>query len=139
MTAFTQRAAALLSLLALPFAAWRGDRKGAKQHAKKVAGLVSGENNARRMEPYHELLGMVALRQKNWKQAISAFRQSDLTQMHNKFQPAGAGSDQGHGRGPEALQRGGAEQLQLHRFRAAAQRGVEEAGFGEGVGAGIPA
>ena len=71
-------------------AAWRGDLKGAKQQAKKVAELVSGENNARKMEPYHELLGMVALRQKNWKQAVSEFRQSDLTQLHNKFQLAQA-------------------------------------------------
>jgi len=71
-------------------AAWRGDFKGAKQQAKKVAELVAGENNARKMEPYHELLGLVALRQKNWKLAVSEFRQADLTQLHNKFQLAQA-------------------------------------------------
>ena len=71
-------------------AAWRGDYKAARQQAKKVAELVAGENNARKMEPYHELLGMVALRQKSYKAAVSEFRQSDLTQLHNKFQLAQA-------------------------------------------------
>jgi len=71
-------------------AAWRGDFKAAKQQAKKVAELVAGENNARKMEPYHELLGLVALRQKNYKAAVSEFRQADLTQLHNKFQLAQA-------------------------------------------------
>jgi tetratricopeptide (TPR) repeat protein len=71
-------------------AAWRGDYKSAKSQAKKVAELVAGENNPRKMEPYHELLGMVALRQKNWKQAVVEFRGSDLTQLHNKFQLAQA-------------------------------------------------
>jgi len=71
-------------------AAFRGDYKGAKAQEKKVADLVAGENNPRKMEPYHELSGMVALRQKNWKQAVAEFRQSDLTQLHNKYQLAQA-------------------------------------------------
>jgi tetratricopeptide (TPR) repeat protein len=71
-------------------AAWRGDYGTAKKRAKQVATLVAGENNARKMEPYHELLGLIALRQKNFKQAVSEYRQADLTQLHNKYQLAQA-------------------------------------------------
>jgi Tfp pilus assembly protein PilF len=71
-------------------AAWRGDYKQASASAKKTAALVAGENNARKMEPYHELLGLVALRQKNYKKAVAEYRQSDLTQLHNKYQLAQA-------------------------------------------------
>jgi tetratricopeptide (TPR) repeat protein len=71
-------------------AAWRGDYKTARQMAKKVAGLVATENNARKMEPYHELLGLVALRQKNYPLAVSELRQADQTQLHNKYQLAQA-------------------------------------------------
>jgi len=71
-------------------AAWRGDYAAAKQRAKKMTELVAGENNPRKMEPCHELLGLVALRQKNYKLAVSEFRQADLTQLHNKFQLAQA-------------------------------------------------
>jgi len=71
-------------------AAWRGDYATAKQRAKQMTGLVAGENNPRKMEPCHELLGLVALRQKNYRQAVSEFRQADLTQLHNKFQLARA-------------------------------------------------
>lgn len=71
-------------------AAARGDYKTAKAQARKVAELVAGENNARKMEPYHELLGLIALRQKNYKVAVAEFRQADLTQLHNKFQLAQA-------------------------------------------------
>src|SRR5262249_37148302 len=71
-------------------AAWRGDFGPAKQRAKKMAELVAGENNPRKMEPCHELLGLIALRQKNYRQAVSELRQADLTQLHNKFQLAQA-------------------------------------------------
>ena len=70
--------------------AWRGDYKAARQAAAKVSELVAGENNTRKMEPYHELLGLIALRQKNYKQAVTEYRQADLTQLHNKFQLAQA-------------------------------------------------
>ena len=42
------------------------------------------------MEPYHELLGLIALRQKNYKQAVTELRQADQTQLHNKYQLAQA-------------------------------------------------
>jgi tetratricopeptide (TPR) repeat protein len=71
-------------------AAFRGDYKQAKALAKKIPELVAGENNPRKLEPYHELLGLVALRQKKYKEAVTEYRQADLTQLHNKYQLAQA-------------------------------------------------
>ena len=82
-------------------AAWRGDYKGAAAQAKKVAGLVAAENNARKMEPYHEVLGLVELRRKNYQKAVSELRQADLTQLHVKYQLAQA--LEGAGQKDEAL------------------------------------
>jgi len=66
-------------------AAWKGDYKTAGKLAEKVAGLVAGEKNARKMEPYHELLGLIAARQKNFKKAVTELRLADQTQLHNKY------------------------------------------------------
>lgn len=71
-------------------AAWRGDYKAAAALAKQTAALVAGENNARKMEPYHELLGLIELRRKNYKKAVTELRQADLTQLHVKYQLAQA-------------------------------------------------
>jgi len=66
-------------------AAWRGDFKSATKLAQKTSELVAGENNARKTEPYHELLGLIALRQKNYKKAVTELRLADQTQLHNKY------------------------------------------------------
>jgi tetratricopeptide (TPR) repeat protein len=66
-------------------AAWKGDFKSASKLAQKTADLVSTENNARKMEPVHELLGLIALRQKNFKKAITELRLADQTQLHDKY------------------------------------------------------
>jgi hypothetical protein len=66
-------------------AAWRGDFKTASKLAKQTADLVAGENNPRKMEPVHELLGLIALRQKSYKKAVAELRQADQTQLHNKY------------------------------------------------------
>ena len=71
-------------------AAYRGDYKAAKQLAKKVAELSAAQNNPRKLEPYHELLGLIALLQKNYKQAVTEYRQSNLAALHNKYQLAQA-------------------------------------------------
>lgn len=71
-------------------AAWRGDFKTAKSQAKKVAELAAGQNNSLKMQPWHELLGLIALRQKNYKVAVSEYRQSNLAALHNKFHLAQA-------------------------------------------------
>jgi len=66
-------------------AAWKGDYKTATKLARQTSDLVAGENNPRKMEPVHELLGLVALRQKNYKKAATELRLADQTQLHNKF------------------------------------------------------
>jgi len=66
-------------------AAWRGDYKAASKLAKQTADLVAGENNPRKMEPVHELLGLIALRQKSYKKAVTELRLADQTQLHNKY------------------------------------------------------
>jgi tetratricopeptide (TPR) repeat protein len=82
-------------------AAWRGDYKAAAALAKKTAELVAGENNARKMEPYHELSGLIELRKKNYKKAVAELRLADLTQLHVKYQLAEA--LEGAGQKDEAL------------------------------------
>ena len=71
-------------------AAWRGDFKSAKQLAKKVVELAAGQNNPLKLQPYHELMGLVALRQKNYQQAVTEYRQANLAALHNKYQLAQA-------------------------------------------------
>src|SRR6187399_1764037 len=66
-------------------AAWKGDFKTASKLAKQTADLVAGENNPRKMEPVHELLGLIALRQKSYKKAVTELRLADQTQLHNKY------------------------------------------------------
>jgi tetratricopeptide (TPR) repeat protein len=66
-------------------AAWKGDYKAASKLAKQTADLVAGENNPRKMEPVHELLGLIALRQKSYKKAVTELRLADQTQLHNKY------------------------------------------------------
>ena len=46
---------------------------------------MAGENNPRKMEPVHELLGLIALRQKSYKKAVTELRLADQTQLHNKY------------------------------------------------------
>jgi hypothetical protein len=66
-------------------AAWRGDYRTASKLAQKTADLVAGENNSRKMEPFHELMGLVALKQKNYRKAVTELRLADQTQLHNKY------------------------------------------------------
>jgi tetratricopeptide (TPR) repeat protein len=71
-------------------AAWRGDYKAAAAAVKQVSTLVARDNNPRKMEPVHEVLGLIELRRKNFKKAVAEFRKADLTQLHNKYQLAQA-------------------------------------------------
>ena len=55
----------------------------------------------RKAEPYHEVMGLIELRRKNFKKAVAEYRQADLTQLHNKYQLAEA--LEGAGQADEAL------------------------------------
>ena len=98
-------------------AAWRGDFGAANKLAKKVAELSAEQNNPRKMEPYHELLGLIALRQKNYKQAVAEYRQSNLAALHNKYHLA------------QALEATRATEEALKVYREVAQNNFNTADF----------
>jgi tetratricopeptide (TPR) repeat protein len=99
--AFSNIQESLIAFWDAQLAAWRGDYKTATTLAKKNAELVAGENNARKLEGYHELLALIELRKKNYKKAVAEYGQADLTQLHNKYHLAQA--LEGVGRREEAL------------------------------------
>ena len=74
-----------IAFFAGQLAAWKGDYKSAAKLAQKTAQLVAGESNPRKLEPYHELLGLIALSQKSYKKAVAELRLADQTQLHNKY------------------------------------------------------
>lgn len=60
-------------------AARQGDFSAAEAKAEEFAALVAQDSNSRKMERYHELLGLTALKQKNYEQAIEHYRQANLS------------------------------------------------------------
>jgi tetratricopeptide (TPR) repeat protein len=71
-------------------AARKGDYAQAQALAKKYAELVAAQKNPRKMENYHDLLGLVAYQQKKYPQAVAEWRQADLTIIYNKYHLANA-------------------------------------------------
>jgi tetratricopeptide (TPR) repeat protein len=66
-------------------AAHRSDFKEALRLAKKNAELVSGQQNPRKMENYHDLMGLIYFLQRKYARAVDEYRQADLTNMYNKY------------------------------------------------------
>jgi len=99
--AFTKIQEAQIVFFDAQLAAWKGDYKKAAALAKQNADLVASENNARKMEPVHEVLGLIELRKKSFKKAVAELKQADQTQLHNKFLLAQA--LEGAGQKDEAL------------------------------------
>ncbi len=60
-------------------AARQGDQETAKARAEKFAELLANDDNPRRMERYHELLGLTALVQEDYDLAIEHYRQANLS------------------------------------------------------------
>jgi tetratricopeptide (TPR) repeat protein len=98
---FTKIQEAQIAFFDGQLAAWKGDYKKAAALAKQNAELVAGENNARKMEPVHEVLGLIELRKRSYKKAVAELRQADQTQLHNKYLLAQA--LEGAGQKDEAL------------------------------------
>jgi tetratricopeptide (TPR) repeat protein len=71
-------------------AARKGDYAQAQALAKKYAELVAAQKNPRKMENYHDLLGLIAYQQKKYPQAVAEWRQADLTIIYNKYHLANA-------------------------------------------------
>jgi len=83
--AFTNIQESQIAFWDAQLAAYRGDFKKAAELAKRNADLVAGENNPRKMEPVHEVLGLIELRKKSYKKAIAELKLADQTQLHNKY------------------------------------------------------
>lgn len=66
-------------------AAHRGDYKAALALAKKNAELVAGQQNPRKLENYHDLMGLIYFLQRKYGKAVEEYRQADLTNMYNKY------------------------------------------------------
>lgn len=59
-------------------AARRGNYAEASRLAKRNAELVAEQTNPRKMENYHDLMGLVALLQKKYGDAVKEYRQADI-------------------------------------------------------------
>ena len=66
-------------------AARRGDFAKALAKANEHKKLVENDQNPRRLEAYHSLLGLIELRKKAFAQAIPHYRQADLTDVYQKY------------------------------------------------------
>lgn len=66
-------------------AAHRGDFKEALSLAKRNAELVGAQQNPRKMENYHDLMGLIYFLQRRYAKAVEEYRQADLTNMYNKY------------------------------------------------------
>jgi len=62
-------------------AAYTGDMDAAVEHAEKIAELVEGDANPRKMEPYHYVMGMAYLNQDNYEKAAEHLRQADYKNL----------------------------------------------------------
>jgi tetratricopeptide (TPR) repeat protein len=66
-------------------AARRGDYARALTLAQKNSDLVAKQQNPRKMENYHDLLGLISLSQKKYADAVAQYREADLTNMYTKY------------------------------------------------------
>jgi len=60
-------------------AARQGDYAAAEAQAEKFAWFLVDDDNPRRLERYHELLGLIALKQEDYAGAIEHYRQANLS------------------------------------------------------------
>jgi len=60
-------------------AARQGDYAAAEAQAEEFAWLLVDDDNPRRLERYHELLGLIALKQEDYEGAIEHYRQANLS------------------------------------------------------------
>lgn len=60
-------------------AAHQGDYAAAEAKAEEFAALLADDDNPRKLEPYHELLGLIALEQADYEAAIGHYREANLS------------------------------------------------------------
>ena len=66
-------------------AAHRGNFAEALRLAKKNADLVAAQQNPRKLENYHDLMGLIHFLQRKYRKAAEEYRLADLTNMYNKY------------------------------------------------------
>jgi len=76
---FAQQQKATATYWTGKLAARQGDYAGAEAQAEEFAALVADIDNPRKLERYHELLGLIALRQEDYESAIEHYRQANLS------------------------------------------------------------
>lgn len=96
---FSRIQEAQIAYLEGQLAARRGNHAEANKLAKKNAELVAGQNNPRKMENHHDLMGLIALLQKKYVQAVEHYRKADVTnniyvKYHLALALAGAGQNE---------------------------------------------
>jgi len=82
---FTRTQEATIAYWEGQLAARRGDYAAALRFAKKNKDLVDPDANPRKLENYHEVLGLVHLLQKDYGKAAAEYRQANLTVMYTKY------------------------------------------------------
>ncbi len=60
-------------------AARQGEYAEAQALAEEFASLLADDDNPRKMEPYHELQGLISLKQQDYQASINHYRQADLS------------------------------------------------------------
>lgn len=87
-TAYGRQQEAAILLWEGRLAARRGDFALAREKAESHRALVAAERNPRRLENYHALLGLVALREHEDGKAVEEFRHANLTDEYVRYQLA---------------------------------------------------
>lgn len=82
---FSRIQEAQIAYLEGQLAARRGDYAQARRLAQKNADLVAQQQNPRKLENHHDLLGLIDLLQRNYREAIEHYRKADLTNMYVKY------------------------------------------------------
>lgn len=80
-------------------AARRGDFALARQKAAENAEILEPVSNPRKMEPYHNLMGLIALKEGNYAEAVAQYEQADhrntmYIRYHLGLALAGAGEEE---------------------------------------------
>ena len=60
-------------------AARQGDFEAAASRAEEFAELLADDNNPRKLEPYHELHGLISLLQQDYEAAVGHYKQANLS------------------------------------------------------------
>lgn len=76
---FARRQKATAAFWQGKLAARKGDYQTANAKAEEFAALMANDDNPRKMERYHELLGLAALKQEDYTAAIEHYRQANIS------------------------------------------------------------